>query len=202
MTEPARTVIFDMGNVILPFDYLKPCKVLASADDLTPDRVAGLIYGNNLERWFEAGVIDGREFTERVANVLGIELDQDSFRDLWADMFVENEAVSEIVRELKRHHRLILLSNTNRWHWDHAVDHYPIISEFDERVLSFEEGVLKPHPAIYRAALERARQYDGVILIDDMPVNVAGARMLGLTGLVFTSAEQLRLDLRACGCRI
>ncbi len=202
MTPSSPTLVFDMGNVILPFDPMKPSAVLASKAKLTPDRVVALIYRNNLERWFEAGIIDGSRFTREVGRALGLELEPDSFREIWADMFVENEAVSDLIRELKPHHRLILLSNTNVWHWDYAVHHFPIVAEFDDRVVSFEEGVLKPHPAIYRAALEKAGGYDEVVFIDDIPVNVAGARILGIKGLVFTSAEQLRQDLRACGCRI
>jgi putative hydrolase of the HAD superfamily len=200
--DPPHTIIFDMGNVILPFDPLKPCAVLAESVGLTPHQVARQIYDNNLERWFEAGVIDGRKFTDGVASSLGLDLDCDSFRALWADMFSENEEVSRIVRELKGHHRLILLSNTNPWHWKQAVSNYSIISEFEDRVLSFEERVLKPHPAIYRAALDRAGRMDGALFIDDMPINVAGAEILGITGVLFRSASRLRKDLRACGCRL
>ena len=189
-----------MGNVILPFDPLKPCRVLAERCRLTPGRVAQFIYGNNLERWFEQGRIDGHQFTRRVSEVLDLELDHDEFHDLWVDMFTENREVSRIVRELKPNHRLILLSNTNPWHWEYARERFTVVSEFDDRVLSYEEGVLKPHPAIYRAALEKTDRSAPVIFIDDVETNVAGAGILGITGLVFCSATQLRQDLTRMGC--
>jgi HAD superfamily hydrolase (TIGR01509 family) len=101
-----------------------------------------------------------------------------------------------------RHHRLILLSNTNPWHWHYALEHYPVISDFQDRVLSYEVGVLKPHPAIYRAALEKTRPGDRVIFTDDIETNVAAARIMGISGIHFQSAEQLKQELLALGCHL
>ncbi len=200
MTESGMVLIFDLGNVILPFDPLKPCQVLGDRAGMTAVQAAQTIYRNNLERRFEQGKLDGRQFTAGVAQVLGIDLEHDAFHSLWADMFTEDEEVSEIIRELKPHHRLVLLSNTNPWHWRHARDRFPIVSEFDEVVLSYEEGVLKPHPAIYRVALEKAGCTDSVVFIDDIEINVTGAQVLGISGVLFRSAVQLRKDLTQLGC--
>jgi putative hydrolase of the HAD superfamily len=195
-------VIFDLGNVILPFDPLKPCRVLADRTDLEPMQVALRIYKNNLERKFEQGNLTGLEFTRKVGEVLCLALDPNEWRALWSDMFTENEAVSEIVRRLQPNHPLILLSNTNPWHWEYAREKYPILQIFRHRVLSYEVGVLKPHPAIYRAALEHVTDGRRAIFIDDMPINAAGASVMGIAGLVFESAEKLERDLKVHGCRL
>ena len=202
MTDSETAVIFDLGNVILPFDPLVPCRVLGDRAGMKAVDACQTIYRNNLERWFEQGKLDGDQFTAGVAAALGIDLEIDSFRDLWADMFVEDKAVAGIVRQLKPHHRLVLLSNTNPWHWHYAREKFPVLAEFDTVVLSYEEGVLKPHPAIYRAALEKAGTPDRAIFIDDIAINVAGAQILGISGLLFRSAAQLRQDLTRLGCRL
>ena len=137
-----------------------------------------------------------------MADALGIDLEPGSFHDLWVDMFDENEAVSEIVRQLKPHHRLVLLSNINPWHWHYVRERFPILAEFDAVVLSYEEGALKPHPLIYRVALEKAGPVERTIFIDDMEINAAGAQVLGITGVHFRSASQLREDLVRLGCQL
>ena len=201
MSDRPHAIIFDLGNVILPFDPLKPCAVLGERLGKSATEVAHLIYHNNLERWFEQGIIDGERFTRGVSAVLGIDLSVREFHDLWADMFTENVEVSRLIRLLKPHHRLMLLSNTNPWHWHHALDRYPIVSEFQECILSYEVGVLKPHPAIYRAALEKLDPFKPVVFIDDIETNAAAARIMGISGIHFQSVGQLAQELRALGCR-
>jgi len=198
-TRPG-TVIFDLGNVILPFDPLPPCAILGERCGMEAHEVARRIYRNNLERWFEAGLIDGAEFTKRVARVLDLELTEDRLRPLWADIFRENIEVSQLIRRLQRNHPLMILSNTNIWRWQHACERYAIVRDIPNRVVSYEEGILKPHPAIYRAALEKAESGRTVIFIDDIENNAAAASMLGIHGVHFQSAARLEQELIALGC--
>ena len=202
MTDSETAIIFDLGNVILPFDPLIPCRVLGERAGIDAYDACLTIYRNNLEREFEQGLVDGDQFTAEVSAALGIDLDPHEFHDLWITMFDEDESVAEIVRELKPHHQLVLLSNINPWHWHYARERFPIVSEFDAVVLSYEVGVLKPHPLIYRVALEKAGSPKRAIFIDDMAINAAGAQVLGITGVHFRSAEQLRDELTRLGCQL
>jgi HAD superfamily hydrolase (TIGR01509 family) len=202
MSSADTTIIFDLGNVILPFDPYMPCAILGERIGKSMTEVAHLIYHNNLERKFEQGLIDGDRFTELVSDVLGIKLTTSEFHDLWADIFTENRDVSDLIRRLKPHHPLILLSNTNVWHWQFALKKFPILMEFKKCVLSYEVGQLKPHPEIYRAALEQAGAVERVVFIDDMLVNIDAARTFGIRGIVFQSAEQLKRELLTLGCRM
>lgn len=202
MTDANTTVIFDLGNVVLPFDPYRPGQILGERAGVSAREALVTIYKNNLERRFESGRLDGDQFTAGVAAALGIDLSPAEFHDIWCDMFTEDVAVSEVVRELKRHHRLVLLSNINPWHWEYAREKWAVLSEFDAVVLSYEEGVLKPHPAIYRSALEKAGPCDRAIFIDDMEINAAGAQVVGITGVHFQSASQLREELVRLGCKL
>jgi putative hydrolase of the HAD superfamily len=202
VSDNKTTVIFDLGNVILPFDPYRPGRVLGERAGISAREALVIIYKNNLERRFEQGLLDGDQFTAGVAAALGIDLEPNGFHDLWCDMFDEDEAVSEIVRQLKPHHRLVLLSNINPWHWEYVHEKWAVLSEFDAVVLSYEVGVLKPHPAIYGAALEKAGSPERAIFIDDMEINAAGAQVLGITGVHFQSASQLREELIRLGCKL
>jgi HAD superfamily hydrolase (TIGR01509 family) len=196
----AATIIFDLGQVILPFDMHPACEKIGELCGTEGSEVMRRIYRSNLERWFEAGLLDGAQFTELVTRQFGLDIDEVWLHNVWTDIFWENVEVTTLIHRLKNHHPLIILSNTNTWHWEAVHKKFAIVREIPNRVLSFEEGVLKPHPAIYRAALEKADREHPVVFIDDIESNVDGARMLGITGIHFQSATQLEADLRALGC--
>ncbi len=81
-----------------------------------------------------------------------------------------------------------------------ARKRFGILARFSDIVVSGEEGMVKPDPAIYALACQRAGVEPGqAIFIDDSPSNAAAATAAGLTGLTFTSAEQLRADLAELG---
>ena len=81
-----------------------------------------------------------------------------------------------------------------------ARDRFGILTRFGDIVVSGEEGIVKPDPAIYALACRRAGVEPAqAIFIDDSPPNATAATDAGLTGLTFTSAGQLRADLVALG---
>ena len=64
-------------------------------------------------------------------------------------------------------------------------------------MISGQEHCKKPDERIYRILLDRfSLKPDECLFIDDNPQNVAAAEALGIHGLVFTSVEQLNMDLR------
>lgn len=193
MTDPV--VIFDVGNVILTFDPMPACRRLAALCRLTAEQVCADIYARKLERKFEEGKISGKQFAEGVREILGVDLSLTQLQTIWTDIFDENRAVSNLVRRIKRHHRVMLLSNTNQWHWEFAADNFPIIREVPEWILSYEIGVLKPHPLIYETALKLVGSPKQVIFIDDIETNVEGAIAAGMIGIRFTNLDQLQQDL-------
>ena len=66
----------------------------------------------------------------------------------------------------------------------------------DGFVVSGKEKTVKPGPRIYRILLERyGLRAEECIFIDDNPKNTAGAEAVGIRGLVFQDAAQLRRDL-------
>ena len=71
---------------------------------------------------------------------------------------------------------------------------------FEDIVVSGEERMLKPDPAIYALALERfGLAGEDAIFIDDREDNVRSAETFGITGYVFRGAEPLTAELRALG---
>jgi putative hydrolase of the HAD superfamily len=74
------------------------------------------------------------------------------------------------------------------------------LSRFDVLVWSYQLGMAKPDPAIYRYVLkELGTRPEETLFIDDKPLNVEAADALGMKVLVFTTVERLRANLIAQG---
>jgi 2-haloacid dehalogenase len=77
----------------------------------------------------------------------------------------------------------------NRFEW---------LDWFDGMLLSGEEGMTKPDPAIFRLLLDRFGLDPGAtVFVDDSEANVAAARELGIDAVRFTGPGQLRRELTA-----
>jgi 2-haloacid dehalogenase len=75
-----------------------------------------------------------------------------------------------------------------------------IFGKFRDIVVSGEERMMKPDPAIYHLALDRFGLAAGdAAFIDDSAANIAGANALGIHGVHFTDAPTLARDLTALG---
>jgi 2-haloacid dehalogenase len=81
-----------------------------------------------------------------------------------------------------------------------AKAHFPFLEGFRGTIVSGEEKLLKPEPAIYRLLLDRyGLEAADCVFIDDSPANVEGARSVGMHAVHFTDPGQLAADLRAFG---
>lgn len=96
--------------------------------------------------------------------------------------------------------RTAILSNMGDAVHEHMQRSLNWLARFDVLVWSYQLGVAKPDPAIYRHTLAKLdAQPDETLFIDDKLVNVEAARTLGLRALQFSSVAQLRTDLVSSG---
>ncbi|MDB5674448.1 MAG: hydrolase [Sphingomonas bacterium] len=78
---------------------------------------------------------------------------------------------------------------------------YPdMFDRFRDIVVSGDEKMMKPDPAIYRLALDRfGLRPEEAVFVDDNRDNVAGAAALGIHGILFTDEPALRAELAGLG---
>lgn len=104
---------------------------------------------------------------------------------------------SAIIAELQQAGRQVsALTNWSGEQFALTRPRWGILDRFSDIVVSGWEGIAKPDPRIFELALERSGLDPAqTVFVDDVAVNVAGAVALGMTGVQFTSAEQLRREL-------
>lgn len=95
-------------------------------------------------------------------------------------------------------HRVLALTNFSSETFPLAQRKYPFLQVFEGIVVSGEEGLIKPDPAIYELLFARyAVDPKRSVFIDDSAANIATARQLGMQAIHFTGPQMLRPALRA-----
>jgi len=113
--------------------------------------------------------------------------------------FTETLQVVHALRASKRY-LLATLNNESRELNEHRIEHFGLRELFSVFFSSCYLGLIKPQPDTYRRALQiTQRRPDACIFVDDRPMNVEVARILGMHAIQFTDAAQLETDLRAIG---
>ncbi len=191
--------VFDLGNVILPFEHRQIAKKLyeRSRDKglFSPDEIFLFMFemDDGLINMYETGQMTSNEFFERLKKRYRLDLTFEEFRDIWNPIFWENHEVSEAIMYLKsKNYPVYLLSNTNELHFSYIADKYPIVHKLDEWILSYEAGVKKPEKKIYDMIFDKMDvDRRSVFYIDDIDRYVEAAKGFGIQGMVFRDAGQL-----------
>ena len=196
-----KTIIFDMGNVIIPFDFRRGYAAFEQHTDLPASEISERIRATALVPELESGRMEPREFVAAMNTALGAELTYEAFREIWSSIFLPETLIpEELVVRLKENYRLLVLSNTNAIHFEMVWEAYPLLRHFDHLILSHEVKALKPDAAIYAAALAEARAEAGeCFFTDDIAAYVEGARRAGMQAEQFLGYEKLLVDLRGRG---
>ena len=196
-----KTILFDLGNVIVSFDFKRAFGRLQPLCNYEVSDIPRRLRGTDLIHRFEAGEIGPRQFVADLCKVLDLEIDYDEFCSIWTGVFLPEPLISEsLVRNLAGRYRLIIVSNTNPIHFGMIQRTYPLLQHFDDYVLSYEVGALKPDRKIYEAAVARAECSAGeCFFTDDLAVNVQAAREHGMDAVQFLSAVQLERELQTRG---
>lgn len=194
-----KTLIFDLGGVIVPLDFPAAYAAIGAISPHPAGEIRERIIATGLVDRLELGHVAPEAFAREMSAALGLELPYDRFCELWSGIFPPHTLTpDELLAELHGRYRLLLLSNTNAIHFTYVKQRYPILRHFDDYVLSYELGVMKPDAAIYEAAVAKAGcRPEECFFTDDGEVNVDGARRAGIDAVQFLSVEKLREDLRA-----
>jgi HAD superfamily hydrolase (TIGR01509 family) len=187
-----RAVVFDLGKVLVDFDYGIAARALARQSTAPPESIRLLIDQSPLLIQYESAGISSAQFFETVQSEIGFTGSFDEFANAFADIFTEIPAMTEFQAELHaRSLATCVLSNTNELAVQHVRRRFPFFSRFSDYVLSFEHGVMKPADRIYEIVEERMGvSRDQVLFIDDRPENVAGGERRAWRTICHRSPEE------------
>jgi len=195
-------VVFDVGGVLLEWDPRHLYRKLFNGDNDAMEHFLGSVCTVEWNEQQDAG----RTFADAVAELLPKHADKAHLIHAFGRRFDEMvpgaiEETVAILRELKRAGvPLYAVTNWSAETFPSAQKRFDFLAEFDGIVVSGEEGVIKPDPRIFRILLDRYDiPADAAVFIDDNPANADAATNLGIHGIHFRSAAELRRELVALG---
>ncbi|HEX8621050.1 MAG TPA: HAD family phosphatase [Allosphingosinicella sp.] len=200
--EGPSAVIFDVGNVLYGWD---PQSFLARQ---LPEDEARLRFIEDVDLWGWHDTLDaGRPFAEAAAELSEKFPDYAALISAWGERFGETisdpvPGVHALVEELDALGvPLFAITNFAAEFWaPFRAREDAFFRRFRDIVVSGEEKLLKPDPAIYYRALDRFRLKPAeALFVDDRKINVEGAQAVGMRGHLFTDAADLRHRLTAEG---
>ena len=196
-----KAVIFDLGKVIVPFDFKRGYTRMSQLSGIPAAEIPGRIAPTGLIDRFESGAIEPHDFVREISEQLNLETSYENFCDIWSSVFLPETLLPEpMVAGIARNYRLLLLSNTNAIHFEMLRRRYPLLRHFHSFVLSYEVGAMKPLPAMYRRAIEEAQCCpEECFFTDDLAINVEAALTHGIDAVQFESAEQITAELHRRG---
>ncbi len=196
MTGRYSVIAFDLGNTIIRFDHHISAEKISSLFRIDSKRAYELFFDSEITRAFDRGGISSREFHKRITNSLGIKLPYKDFISIWNDIFWEDRESCDIVRRLKPDYRLFLISNVNRLHFEYIEKKFDIIKCFDEIILSYIIGAMKPDKVIFEDMIRRAGgDRTRLLYIDDREDLVKEAELLGIDSIRYEGTDKLIEEL-------
>lgn len=201
-----HTIFLDIGRVLVGLDYEPALTTLSELSGLSTKQITDRLDNHPGILDYEKGHLTTPEFFQQIQDLLAIDISLEAFENIWTSVLaVEEEGSRDLLssglfQTLREHHRVIALSNTNEMQFNYLLRVHPLIREFDDYVLSFQIGHLKPLSEIYQAALQNSgASPEGSLFVDDLVKNIQGAERAGMTGLVFKGESRLREELEELG---
>ncbi len=199
-TKPSA-VVFDLGKVLVDFDYTPATQKIAARSAKPPEDLHSHVGGSPLLIQYETGLITRQEFFAEVRRATGFRGDLAEFGEFFADIFTPIPPMIELHAELRRRGiPTYIFSNTNDLAIEHIRRNFPFFQNFDGYIFSYEVGAMKPDAKIYDA-LEAMTDRRGaeILYLDDRLENIEAGAARGWRTILHETPEKSRADLKAFG---
>lgn len=175
-----EVVVFDLGKVLLDFDYDIAIRRFSERSDAGIDKVHQLI-NSSVQYDYESGRITTDEFFAYVKDGAGFQGDRSEFIDFFSDIFSPMEIMLKFFKRVKAAGiPTCVFSNTNEIAIQYISKQYPFYGYFDFYVLSFQEKGMKPDEPIYRVVEKKTmKSGESILYIDDRLENIETGNQLG-----------------------
>lgn len=195
------TIIFDLGKVLVDFDYAIAAQKIAARSDKAPEDLHAFLGSSPLLVDYESGRLTRQEFYEAIVKEINFRGDLAEFGNYFAEIFTEIPGTIALHAELRqRGFKTFIFSNTNDLAIEHVQRDFSFFKNFDGYIYSYEVGAMKPMPEIY-LAMEKmcGRSGADLIYIDDRPENIAAGAARGWRTVLHESPEKTRRELIRLG---
>ncbi len=199
-----KTVIFDIGNVLVDFCWDKMYKDKLGCSDETIERLGKATVYSKEWKEFDRGVLSYGEIVDSL-----VALDPELETEIRTALENQTGIVSErdyadkwVLALKKAHYKVLLLSNFSMEAYDTNLAHFKFMKDVDGGILSFRDHMIKPDREIYQLITDRYElKPSECVFIDDTAENIEAAKAFGMHGIVFGTLDQVLEDLDKLGVK-
>lgn len=196
-TVNSPAIIFDLGKVLVDFDYAIATRKIAARSANPPENLHGFLGNSPWLVEYESGRLTRQKFYETVRDAIGFRGEADEFGKVFAEIFSPITTMIELHAGLReRGLKTYIFSNTNDLAIEHIRRDFPFFANFDGYIFSYEIGAMKPLPKIYEAMETMCgRRGADLIYIDDRAENIEAGAARGWRTILHETPEQTRVAL-------
>lgn len=183
--------LFDLGKVLVHFSHDQMFLQIANLTGVSQEGTRTLFVERGLFVSAETGSASLSDVANKFREDASQTFTDQEFLEAMSNIFSPNQPMVALLPRLKAMgKRLVLVSNTSAMHFEWELAKSPWLALFDEHVLSYQIGAMKPHPSFYSAALQAAKApAERCVFIDDLKANIAGAKQAGIPTHHFVDAD-------------
>jgi epoxide hydrolase-like predicted phosphatase len=194
-----RAIFFDLGNVLLAFDWKKTYARILQKSTLSSEEMGKRFFQTRYVQ-YELNQVTTDEFFADFKRLLEYQGSKEELQKITTHIFSPIDTHIALARRLKARYRLGIISNTNQAHADFFKAQYDFLDLFEVKIYSHEARARKPDCRIYDLSLSRMNATASESLfIDDLKENVEAARDLGWRAIHLKKDTDLERELRAFG---
>lgn len=200
MKKGIKTIVFDLGGVLIDLNFQRALDAFAQAGLTDMAHEVQSFSREGIFMDLELGNIRTEDFFKAIQKKANDSLSLKQIADYWNLILLDiPQEKLKLVRELRKHYTVHLLSNTNEPHWEYICqtcfnkDGYTVNDYFEKIFLSYEMHLAKPDKAIFEQMLQEARlNPEETLFIDDSEANCRAASALGIQVHYYKIGEDLK----------
>ena len=185
-----KNVIFDLGNVLIDFKPIKYIKSLGYDDEKVLE-IFNKTIKDSIWADMDRGIYRDKESYVSAFKTKYPEIQDD------IDKFLGGPWIENVIFPLKDNLKMIdlvkekglkyyILSNYPKDAFEYTYNMCPFIQNADGMVISYDVLMIKPNKNIYLKLLDKYElKANECLFMDDLDVNVEGAKNVGINAFVF-----------------
>jgi len=199
--SPPKALVFDLGKVLLEFDYAIASRRFAQKSNADWQKVGEIISSTTLLYRFETGQLNTQEFFDELSRATGYRGTLAEFEEIFSAIFSPMPDMIRLQADIRAAGLpCYIFSNTNELAIEYIRRTYPFFANFDGYVLSYEHGSMKPESRLYEVVESMTgRRGEDLLYIDDRPENIAAGAERGWQTILQERPEATRLQVAARG---
>jgi glucose-1-phosphatase len=200
-----RTLLFDLGGVIIDFDFERAFRFWAARASRDPAELARRFSLDEPYEQHERGELSASAYFAALRRSLNLSLSDDDLIAGWNDVYLGvSPGILAMLSIASQRFPLYAFTNSNPTHQSEwSVRFANELSIFDKIFVSSEIGLRKPDPeAFSEVAMQTGLRVSEFLFFDDTPENVEGARTAGMRAVLVQSSSDVHDALLQLGLEV